>query len=137
MSATTRTSDYSLQTRLLTAVSVLLSLFLGLTGVVLDRAFRSSVEAGVAQQLQVQLYVLLSAVEEDNGQFYFLEDLREPRFSQLNSGLYALVSSPAQEELLRSPSALERNLDDLFERWAGLGRGETFFSREVAADGEE
>lgn len=137
MSATTRTSDYSLQTRLLTAVSVLLTLFLGLTGVVLDRAFRSSVEAGVAQQLQVQLYVLLSAVEEDNGQFYFLEDLREPRFSQLNSGLYALVSSPAQHELLRSPSALERNFDDLFGRWAGLGRGETFFAREVAADGEE
>ena len=76
MSATTRTSDYSLQTRLLTAVSVLLTLFLGLTGVVLDRAFRSSVEAGVAQQLQVQLYVLLSAVEEDNGQLYLLEDLR-------------------------------------------------------------
>jgi len=137
MSAKTRPSDYSLQTRLLTAVSVLLCLFLGLTGVVLDRAFRSSVEAGVAQQLQVQLYVLLSAVEEDNGQFYFLEDLREPRFSQLNSGLYALVSSPQQQELLRSPSALDRNLDDLFQRWAGLGRGETFFSREVAADGEE
>jgi len=137
MSATTPTSDYSLQTRLLTAVSVLLCVFLGLTGIVLDRAFRSSVEAGVAEQLQVQLYVLLSAVEEDNGEFYFLEDLREPRFSQLNSGLYALVSSPAQQELLRSPSALERDLDDLFERWTGLGRGETFFSREVAADGEE
>lgn len=137
MSATPLTSDYSLQTRLLTAVSVLLFVFLGLTGVVLDRAFRSSVEAGVAEQLQVQIYVLLSAVEEDNGQFYFLEDLREPRFSQLNSGLYALVSSPAQQELLRSPSALERNLEDLIGRWAGLGRGETYFSRETAADGEE
>lgn len=137
MSATIPYSDYSLQTRLLTAVSVLLSLFLGLTGVVLDRAFRSSVEAGVAEQLQVQIYVLLSAVEEDNGEFYFLADLREPRFSQLNSGLYGMVSSPAQEEVLRTPSALERRLGDLFESWEGLGRGETYFSREVAADGEE
>ncbi len=137
MTATTRQSDYSLQTRLLTAVSVLLAVFLGLTGVVLDRAFRSSVEAGVAEQLQVQLYVLLGAVEEDAGEFYFLEDLREPRFTQLNSGLYALVSSPQQQELLRSPSALERDFDGLFAHWSGLGRGETYFSREVAADGQE
>ncbi len=137
MSAKTLPSDYSLQTRLLTAVSVLLAVFLGLTGVVLDRAFRSSVEAGVAEQLQVQLYVLLAAVEEDAGEFYFLEDLREPRFTQLNSGLYALVSSPQQQELLRSPSALERDFDGLFAHWSGLGRGETYFSREVAADGQE
>jgi len=96
MTATTPPTGYSLQTRLLTAVSVLLAVFLGLTGVVLDRAFRSSVEAGVAEQLQVQLYVLLAAVEEDAGEFYFLEDLREPRFTQLNSGLYALVNTPQQ-----------------------------------------
>jgi len=137
MRASTPAADYSLQTRLLTAVSILLFLFLGLTGVVLDRAFRSSVEAGVAEQLQVQLYVLLGAVEEDAGEFYFLEDLREPRFTQLNSGLYALVSSPQKQELLRSPSALERNFDGLIAHWSGLGRGETYFSREVAADGQE
>ena len=77
-------TEYSLQTRLLTAVSILLSIFLGLTGIVLDRAFRSSLEAGVAEQLQVQIYVLLAAVEEEGGDFYFLQDLREPRFSQLN-----------------------------------------------------
>jgi two-component system sensor histidine kinase PhoQ len=137
MTATTPPTGYSLQTRLLTAVSVLLAVFLGLTGVVLDRAFRSSVEAGVAEQLQVQLYVLLAAVEEDAGEFYFLEDLREPRFTQLNSGLYALVNTPQLEELLRSPSALERDFDGLFARWSALGRGDTYFSREVAADGEE
>jgi two-component system sensor histidine kinase PhoQ len=137
MTATTPPTGYSLQTRLLTAVSVLLAVFLGLTGVVLDRAFRSSVEAGVAEQLQVQLYVLLAAVEEDAGEFYFLEDLREPRFTQLNSGLYALVHTPQQEELLRSPSALERDFDGLFANWSALGRGDTYFSRESAADGEE
>ncbi|MDO8271679.1 MAG: hypothetical protein Q7U82_07120, partial [Gammaproteobacteria bacterium] len=105
-------TDYSLQTRLLTAVSVLLCIFLGLTGVVLDRAFRSSIEAGVAEQLQVQIYVLLSVVEEEQGQFYFLQDLREPRFSQLNSGLYGLVSSPLTGEVLRTPSALELEFSD-------------------------
>ena len=130
-------SDYSLQTRLLTAVSVLLCIFLGLTGVVLDRAFRSSVEAGVAEQLQVQIYVLLSAVEEEQGQFYFLEDLREPRFSQLNSGLYGLVSSPLSGEVLRTPSALEIEFSDFTGLWENLGRGESFFTRFITPQGQE
>ncbi len=130
-------SDYSLQTRLLTAVSVLLCIFLGLTGVVLDRAFRSSVEAGVAEQLQVQIYVLLSAVEEEQGQFYFLEDLREPRFSQLNSGLYGVVSSPLSGEVLRTPSALEIEFSDFTGLWENLGRGESFFTRFITPQGQE
>ena len=130
-------TDYSLQTRLLTAVSVLLCIFLGLTGVVLDRAFRSSVEAGVAEQLQVQIYVLLSAVEEERGQFYFLQDLREPRFSQLNSGLYGVVNSPLTGEVLRTPSALELEFSDFANLWQNLGRGESFFTRAVTAQGQE
>ena len=60
----------------------------GFDRVVLDRAFRSSVEAGAAEQLQVQIYLLLSAVDERDGEFYFLETLQEPRFNQLDSGLY-------------------------------------------------
>ena len=79
--------------------------FLGLTGVVLDRAFRSSVEAGAAEQLQVQIYLLLSAVDERDGEFYFLETLQEPRFNQLDSGLYGYISSASTGELWRSDSA--------------------------------
>jgi two-component system sensor histidine kinase PhoQ len=40
-------AGYSLQTRLLLAVTLLLTAFLGLTGFVLDRAFRNSLETGV------------------------------------------------------------------------------------------
>ena len=130
-------SSYSLQTRLLTAVSVLLTIFLGLTGIVLDRAFRSSIEAGVAEQMQAQIYVLLSAVEEDDGSFYFLQDLREPRFTQLNSGLYGLVSNPTAGEVLRTPSALEVDYEDFAELWQDVDRGDFNFSRAYAGDGEE
>lgn len=137
MSADPRLPHYSLQSRLLVAVSVLLTLFLGLTGIVLDRAFRSSIEAGVAEQLQAQIYVLLSAVEEDGGQFYFLQDLREPRFSQLNSGLYGLVSNPERGEVLRTPSALELNFPDFSSLWQNVGRGEFQFARATAGDGVE
>lgn len=137
MSAEPIFSSYSLQTRLLTAVSVLLTIFLGLTGIVLDRAFRSSIEAGVAEQMQAQIYVLLSAVEEDDGSFYFLQDLREPRFTQLNSGLYGLVSNPSVGEVLRTPSALEVEYEDFAELWQDVSRGDFYFSRAYAGDGEE
>jgi len=105
MSKIAGNSTYSLQSRLLLAFSALLFFFLGLTGIILDRAFRNSVEAGAVERLQVQIYLLLSTVEEDDGEFYFLEDLQEPRFSQLNSGLYGFISSPAYGVLWRSDSA--------------------------------
>ncbi|MEX0738478.1 MAG: ATP-binding protein [Pseudohongiella sp.] len=127
---------YSLQNRLLIAVSVLLTVFLGLTGAVLDRAFRNSLETGVAEQLQVQIYVLLAAVDEAGGNFYFSGNLREPRFSQLNSDLYGFISSADDGELLRTASALDISYDSL-----GLGYdlaiGETGFGRlQMAGRGE-
>ncbi len=129
MTAATVHSEYSLQTRLLVAVSILLTIFLGLTGIVLDRAFRNSVEAGVAEQLQLQIYVLLAAVEEEAGEFYFAEDFREARLSQLNSGIYGFVSNPSSGELLRTPSALEVNFSELDFWRQSLGRGENNFTR--------
>jgi two-component system, OmpR family, sensor histidine kinase PhoQ len=119
---------YSLQNRLLLSVSVLLTVFLGLTGVVLDRAFRASVESGVAEQLQVQIYVLLAAVDEADGEFYFSENLREPRFSQLNSGLYGFLLGADGQVLLRTSSALEIDVESL-QLAHDLSRGDTVFSR--------
>ena len=135
MADTAQAPAYSLHSRLLLTFSVVLCLFLGLTGMVLDRAFRTSVEAGVAEQLQVQVYVLLAAFEEDNGRFYFGPNIREPRFSQLNSGLYGFVSSPREGELLRSLSALEQDFARL-DPGHVLSRGETRFQR-IERDGEE
>lgn len=135
-----RLASYSLQTRLLLAVTVLLSLFLGLTGFVLDRAFRTSLETGVSQQLQTQLYVLLAAVDESDGEFYFSENLREPRFSQLNTGLYGFITSPGQGELLRTPSALEFAFSAVARgqfHGQDLTQGETRFGRYRQADAQE
>ncbi len=129
--------QYSLQTRLLISVSMLLTIFLGLTGIVLDRAFRSSLEAGIAEQLQLQVYVLLAAVEEESGNFFFAQDLREPRLAQLNSGLYGFISSPSEGAILRTPSALEVDLQQ-FSFWRSQPtRGEYVLTREQSRDGEE
>lgn len=123
------TSDYSLQTRLLISFSVLLFVFLGLTGLVLDSAFRNSIEAGAADRLQVQIYLLLAAADEENGEFYFLEDLQEPRFGQLNSGLYGFISRPSLGELWRSDSALALSLSDPQLLRQPVEVGETLFTR--------
>ena len=85
-------------------LSLVLLLFLGLTGLALDRAYRSSVESGAAERLQIHVYLLLAALERENGEFFVLETITEPRFSLMNSGLYGFVHDQAQRELWRSES---------------------------------
>jgi len=60
----------SLQTRLVLAFGILLILFLGLTGLVLDRAFRESVAAAVEERLQLQVYALMGVAEPDGDGFF-------------------------------------------------------------------
>ena len=136
MTSNVSASDYSLQSRLLISFSVLLFVFLGLTGLVLDSAFRNSIEAGAADRLQVQVYLLLAAADEEDGEFYFLEDLREPRFGQLNSGLYGFISRPSLGELWRSDSALALSLSDPQLLRQRIDVGETLFTRTENDEGE-
>jgi len=129
-------STYSLQSRLLIAFSVLLFGFLGLTGLVLDGAFRSSIEGGAQERLQGQIYLLLANAEEDNGEFYFLQDLQEPRFGTLNSGLYGFISSTAYGILWRSDSARVFSLPDESVLQRRLAVGQTEFESLQGDDGE-
>ncbi len=128
MSSSTNPASYSLQTRLLYAFSLLLFFFLGSTGLVLDSAFRSSIEAGAADRLQVQIYLLLGAAEEEDGEFYFLQDLQEPGFGQIDSGLYGFISSPQRGELWRSDSATALTLADTSFLTEELEVGSTSFA---------
>jgi len=137
MSTPTNSSNYSIQTRLVIAFSILLFVFLGLTGTVLDRAFRNSIEAGASERLQVQIYLILAAAEYSDGEFYFLEDLREPRFNQLNSGLYGFISRPSLGELWRSDSAEVFSLADPQVLLQSVQVGETQFSKTMNALNEE
>ncbi len=137
MEINTQVAPYSIQNRLLVGFSFLLAVFLGLTGIVLDRAFRDSIAAGASEQLQLQLYVVLSAIDEENGEFFLLEDLREPRFSQLNSGLYSFVSSRTSGELWRSNSALDLRLQDESILRLEMPVGESIFTSTRTAEGDE
>ena len=103
----------------------------------MDRAFRNSIEAGASERLQVQIYLLLAAAEFSDDEFYFLEDLREPRFNQLNSGLYGFISRSSLGELWRSDSASVFSLADPQVLRQSVQVGETQFSKTMTADNEE
>ena len=96
----------SLNARLLIASLLCLLIFLGLTGLVLNRAFYNSSETGLEQRMESQLYLLLGAAELDNGQISVSGNLADPRFNQVDSGIYGLIKDSDGRTLWRSPSAV-------------------------------
>jgi two-component system, OmpR family, sensor histidine kinase PhoQ len=95
----------SLSSRLLLASALVLPLFLGLSAYLLDLAFQRSLLAGERERLNANVYLLLSAAELREGELNLPDDLTEPRFSDLNSGLYGFVYDAAGGEIWRSGSA--------------------------------
>lgn len=117
---------WSLHKRLLLAFGVLLILFLGLAGIVLDRAYTQSVEAAVAERLRLQIYALLGVADPD-GEGFFVPDLEDARFAQIDSGLYGLIIASDGREVWRSHSALNLNLDAALLQEQVQDIGETGF----------
>ena len=97
----------SLNTRLLLASSVVLAAFLGITGLVLDRAFRASADTALRDRLQGYVYALLAASDLDaRGKLRLPAELPDPRFSLIGSGLYAEVVDSSGQPVWRSKSLL-------------------------------
>jgi len=98
---------HSLNGRLLVLVSIILAVFLGITGVTLDRAFRESARAAVWDRLQAEIYMLLGAVAVDErGALSVPKVLPDPRLSTPDSGLYARITDADGQALWRSDSML-------------------------------
>jgi two-component system, OmpR family, sensor histidine kinase PhoQ len=99
-------SSPSLSRRLALIAACVLAAFLGLVGSVLDRAYRVSLENGVREKLQVQVYLLLGAAElDDQGHLVMPEVLAEPRLSSPASGLYASIAAGSGATLWQSLSS--------------------------------
>ena len=114
----------SITRRLLTGNLLVLAGFLGLAGVALDRAYRTSVETAVREQLKAHIYTLLTAAGEDErGRMRLPEALTAPAFNQPDSGLYAEVEGEDGAYRWRSGSLLGRS-DRLL---TGARPGETRF----------
>lgn len=86
----------SLQGRFIIASLLCLPLFIGASGLLLERAFKDSLITSEQEQLNSQMYILLGAAEVQNGQLYLPEQLHEPRYNVVDSGLYATVSTPSK-----------------------------------------
>ena len=123
---------------MLFVLSAVLLLFLGFTGVALDRAYRNSVEAGAAERLQVQVYLLLAALEQEAGEFFVIEDIQDPRYASINSGLYGFVYDAAFVEMWRSDSALTLSFSSRGQQTQPMpGVGESVFETVIDATGEQ
>jgi two-component system sensor histidine kinase PhoQ len=91
---------------MLWSAAIVLFVFFGLMGLVLDQAFQLSTEQSVEEKLRIQIYGLLSVTEVTTGELYLPEALQEPRFNNPSSGLYALIRNKDGDELWRSPSTV-------------------------------
>ena len=105
--------------------------FLGLMGFVLDRAFQRSAEQAVQEKLLIHIYGLLAVSDESDGELFLPDELQEPQFNSLGSGLYGLVMAAEGQELWQSPSALDLQLgpDHKVTLHANLEPGKQRFGR--------
>lgn len=100
----------SLSGRLLITASVVLIIFLGITGIILDRAFVISQKKAVRERLKLHTYAILAVTEEINGRIFAPKFLQESRFNKRNSELLAIITDESGKEIWRSISAFKRKL---------------------------
>lgn len=100
-------SDWSLRRRVLTAGGIVVALFVVLTAIAAERAFRDSLEQLGRDRLLARVYLLMSSVSIDSqGGVSMPVTLPEPRLAVPGSGSYASISSVDGESLWNSDSSV-------------------------------
>lgn len=124
----------SLNARIILAASLVLAIFLALTGLALEQAFRDSARTARQERLLGQLYLLIGEAEVDErGRLSMPEQLSEPRFGQPGSGLYAMIVQGKGKEVWRSKSTLNVAIPPS----PPLVAGKSSFSQHTGVNGEE
>ncbi len=104
-------SGGSLRVRMLLSATLVLAVFLGVVGLVLDNAYRQSAEQSVAERLQLHIYGLISVTQEDmSGKdmaLFLPQELQEPHFNTLGTGLFGVLFDESGSEVWRSVSAID------------------------------
>lgn len=111
--------------RLVLASLLTLPLFLGITGYAIDQAHSRSLLAAQQSQLQLQFYGILGVMEWSNTQPLSVDRLREPRFWQFRSGLYAFIHS--KNGVIQWQSSSANTMEYLQATFAPLPPGEEVF----------
>ena len=101
----------SIHSRILLSAFIVLALFMGLTGIVLDKAFRNNVEQAQRENLRTQIYALLATAELDDADYLKLpEQNMEPRLNISESTLHARVVTSKNKIVWQSESMLNTNI---------------------------
>jgi len=102
----------SIQSRLVFSASVVLFCFLGLAGVVLNSAYQQGAQSAQKDRLQIHLYSLLAKAElSKNNRLVIPSGLSDPRFMQVDSGLYAYIFNTKGDVVWRSSSSAGEEVD--------------------------
>jgi two-component system sensor histidine kinase PhoQ len=123
----------SLHARIALSAALVLTVFVLLTGLALDRAFHGSVRAAHEERLLGHLYLLLTAADAEEGdrQLQVPEALPEARFNLAGSGLYGEIADAGGRIVWRSASTV--GVSPPFSN--GLRPGEKRFQQRLDADG--
>lgn len=101
----------SIHSRILLSAFIVLVLFMGLTGIVLDKAFRNNVEHAQRENLRTQIYALLATAELDDADYLKLpEQNMEPRLNISESTLHARVVTSKNKIVWQSESMLNTEI---------------------------
>ncbi len=102
----------SIQSRLILSSSVVLFCFLGLAGFVLDAAYKQGAQSALNDRLQIHLYSILAVAEvSKKNRLVMPSSLSEPRFSQIDSGLYAYIFNDNAQAVWRSISSAGETIE--------------------------
>jgi two-component system sensor histidine kinase PhoQ len=115
----------SLRARVVLWVSVALVVLFAATGVVLDVAFRNSLDEARRELLEVQVLGLIGSVDDEGGELSLSSDALDPQFEVANSGLYGAIYSDDGRTVWQSLSLLGRD----FPLDHPAGAGEERFER--------
>jgi len=96
---------FSLRRRLLVSATVVLLVFLGITGLALDRAVESSLVTGQSERLFLRVLNLLAESELNGSEFWLPTYLAEERYNSPESGLVALVLNEQRQIVWESLSS--------------------------------
>ncbi|MEM9101814.1 MAG: ATP-binding protein [Pseudomonadota bacterium] len=98
----------SLRGRLTTTTCITLSIFLGLTGFILETAFTEAMESNIAKVQESKIYALVGVADDSNiRQLQMPMTLTEEDLNDVTSGVYGLLYNSDKEVIWRSPSVIE------------------------------
>lgn len=85
----------SLKVRLILSALLVILVLLPLIGFTLNDAFKQQVKSATRNELSAYVSAVLAVTEVENKQLIMPEQLLENQFNVIQSGLYALISTPA------------------------------------------